>query len=176
MTCYLKYEEPLAIYDNYNDGDEFIVGFLAKADDKFALFNTITTRGYEDGFYLTLVDRIYRIDRNDRYISKILVFWHNLKQQKTNIPVEGKDALDSLLCYSLNEEKIISIFLFDEESTEITGFIDEYNRDTITIDLIDDYETRCGTSTIEVSIITKIRCDSGFERNLTLLLKSMITD
>ena len=56
-----------AIYDD--DDDTFRVGYLISTNEEHSLFRLYTTRGYDDGFYITKTEEIYRVDYNNAYIK-----------------------------------------------------------------------------------------------------------
>ena len=61
------------LYSIYDDIEttNFHVGYFIDSDEDFLLFNLITTRGFEDGFFLMREENVYRVDFEDRYIDRI---------------------------------------------------------------------------------------------------------
>ena len=167
LKNFLGSNNPISVYDDTNDTEKFMIGFLIGLTEQHALFNAITTRGFEDGYYLTLIEDIYRVDGGGgKYQNKILALWNNLKQVKAN-NIEIKDNLvNDLLSYSKDEKLPISIYIFNDDNTDITGFVNAFDNDIVTIDLIDNYGNEDGISIVDISRISRICCDSGYERNL----------
>jgi len=169
VKTFLNSEFPIAIYDDQSDTDKFTVGFLVATTDQYALINSISTRGYEDGFYLTLVEDIYRIDMRSQYLTKIMLLWQNLRQEKTLAFTSKDNLVTDLLKYAQKESLMVSLFLFNEETTGITVWLKELKESSITLELVDDYGRPDGISIIDSSNIARIYCDSGHERNMKYL-------
>jgi hypothetical protein len=175
LKSFLGHIMPISVYDDVSDSDKFKVGFLVRFTERYALFNCITTRGYEDGYYLTLVDDIYRIDTNSQYLEKIYALWNGLKQKRKDVFAIKSDVITDLLAYSQENELIVSIFLFEQQSTSITCSIKEISDDTIICAVVDDYGRDDGTTHIQKADIVRIYCNSGNERNLQYLREISVT-
>lgn len=160
----------ISVYDNRDDVDEFFVGYCIGISESYCLFNLITTRGYEDGYYLTMTDDIYKINDGDNYSKKIKNLFENLNQKLSKKLSVSDDLVKDLLLESQRKNYIVSLAINDTVPS-LTGFISSIDEEFINVEIIDDYGNADGQSIIEKSDITRIYCNSGNERNLGVLFE-----
>lgn len=154
-----------------DEGDEdFRVGYLLGSNEDFSLFALVTTRGYDDGWYLTQTDRIFRVDVSDRYTARIEKLFSLQKQEKRPI-LENADVLsDAWFCAQAKEaEEPVSAYLNTGET--ISGFVIDWTDETVTFARIDEEGRKNGISTVAWDAIVKLRRDSGEERILTQMVR-----
>ena len=156
-----------AIYDD--DDDNFRVGEVVFYNDIDAIFKTYTTRGYEDGLYMTKIDSIYRVDYNNKYIEKIKKLFASIEQNTCcyKFDFDGLDLSHELLEYSKQESYVITIKMSNEDviSGEVYNIDDQY----VYLNVINDDGESDGESIIKKDCIERIWCNTGYERNLQLL-------
>lgn len=162
----LNSETLVSFYDDINDTEKFYVGYYICSDDEFALFNLVTTRGYEDGLYLTAIDNIFRIDYDDLYTKKIEKLFCINNQRKIDFPNNNSELFKNIVNYSIENDYIVSI---GYEDNQISGFVKEFYNDYIVISSVNEYGEYDGRSIVSNSIIEFLRCNSGDERNISLL-------
>ena len=154
-----------------DEGDEdFRVGYLLGSNADFSLFALVTTRGYDDGCYLTPTTCITRIDISDRYTNRIEKLFSMQKQEKRPI-LENADVLtDAWFCAKAKSRgELVSAYL--ETGETISGFISGWTEETVTFARIDEEGREDGISAISWDTIIKLRSDSGDERILLSLYR-----
>lgn len=159
-----------SVYDDISE-DSFHVGYFVCSDDLFAVFNLFTTRGYEDGFYLTRLSNIYRIDFEDCYSHRILRLSQINNQKKSDVVFSrGISPMLSILDFSQKSEFLVTVEL--ENGAFVTGEIDSFSEDLLTINVVSDDGVVNGKAVILIDTILRLRSNSGTERNLQALLKN----
>ena len=169
LSRYLSPGQWCSFWDD--EGDEsFRVGYLLGSNEAFSLFALVTTRGYDDGCYLTPTTCITRVDISDRYTNRIEKLFSLQKQEKRPI-LENADVLtDAWFCEKAkNRGELVSAYL--ETGETISGFISDWTDETVTFARIDEEGREDGISAISWDTIIKLRSDSGDERILLSLYR-----
>ena len=156
-----------AIYDD--DDDTFRVGYLISTNEEYSLFRLYTTRGYDDGFYITKTEEIYRVDYNNAYMKRILKLNNRIDNidSPKNLNFNIKNLLVSLLNYAHENDCIVTIRLANGDV--VTGLIINVNDKQVFMNVINEDGESDGDSTIKTDVISRIWCDSGYERNIQML-------
>lgn len=154
-----------------DEGDEdFRVGYLLGSNEDFSLFALVTTRGYDDGWYLTPTACITRIDVSDRYTNRIEKLFSMQKQEKRPVLEKADILTDAWFCAQAKSRgEMVSAYL--ETGETISGFISDWTDETVTFARIDEEGREDGISAISWDSIIKLRSDSGDERILTSLYR-----
>jgi len=161
----------MSIYDETEERGKFHVCRYLYSDDDYVLFQSISTRGFDNGFYLIPVDCIYRVDVDDEYTKRIENLFQLQNQHISGGIDWGKEPLlIQLLKHSNNCNLIISIFLEDGEY--ITGKVmnlDVENKH-LHVEKITESGKKDGAAFINIECIERIICDSGEERCIEMLM------
>ncbi len=166
-------EKFMSVYDETEPNGKFHVCRYLSEDDTFVLFQAISTRGYNDGFYLIPIDNIYRIDLDDEYTKRMEKLFKLQNQQVLEgLSVTKNSLLIELLCHANQNKLVCSVFLEDEES--VTGWISEIDqkKNYLNIEQLAENGTKNGTVFINIDTIEKLICDSGTERCIEMLYQS----
>ena len=160
----------LSLYDQTeSDGNFHVCRYLEK-DDTFVLFQAISTRGYDDGFYLIMLEHIYRVDIADEYTNRVKKLFELQKQPYyDSYSLNENSLLGGLFSYAKQNDYVISIFLEDGE--DITGRINriDFNDEVVCVEKLTENGDKDGISFIELNEIEKVICNSGVERCIEML-------
>lgn len=165
------YKEKICSFYDDND-DTFRVGYLVDIDEQFAIFNIYTTRGYEDGLYLTRKEDIFRVDYENVYINRILKLSKLIDDNfcKIHLESETTNLKEVLLRHARKTKLIVTVRLTTEDT--LTGFVYDINDEFTILNVLDEDGKPDGKSAIKTEFIDRIWCDSGYERNVHLLYKA----
>lgn len=163
----------VSVYDQTeSDGNFHVCRYLGE-DDIFGLFQTVSTRGYDDGYYLVLLDYIYRVDIDDEYTERIKKLFELQRQPYYDCQFEDeKSLLVNLLSFSKQNNYVISIFL--ENGENITGHINCIDPDdeVVKVDKLTEDGDVDGVSLVALDLIEKVICNSGVERCIEMLAEN----
>ena len=162
----------LSMYDKTELDGSFHVARCLCYDHTHVLFQTITTRGYDDGFYLIPFSDIYRIDTDDEYTNRIVRLFQLQNQPLSNtFSLDKGSLLESFLCYAKEQKLVTSLFLEYEDT--ITGRISDVDikDNCLCVEQLTDSGKPDGNVSLNLDCITKIICNSGVERCIEMLSK-----
>lgn len=165
MNRYLGQEIPLAIFDDYENPDDFYVGFLLALDSEFVLINAIDKYGEEDGFRAIAVDDIFSIQEYTLYINRLMRLFHLKNQHRVEIAAGSENALHNLLQHA--KSKQLSIEINGDENQ--MGYVTDFDRDTLTIHATNHYCDDLGLSYFTINNIHLITCSRKALRDVDLL-------
>ena len=152
------------IYDDAGD-DTFRVGYLICHDNSTTLWNLFTTRGYEDGFYLTPSNEIFRLDFDNPYTARISGLMRMHGQRPASLHPETELPLAAyLLQYSKANSIYVTVML--DNGDRVTGEVADVGEACAMLAVVDDDGKQCGTSIIRNDAIVRIWSDSGVERSI----------
>ena len=161
----------LSIYDQTEENNNFHVCYYLGGDDTHILFQSISTRGYDNGFYLIPIDYIYRIDIDDAYTKRIekLFRLHNQSLKENVCMNSGESIIMHLLRYAQENHLITS--LFTESEVAVTGWISDVDieHNVLRIEQLTQFGERDGIVYLNIGSIEKIISDSGEERCIQML-------
>ncbi len=159
----------MSVYDETEEDGKFHVCRYLGEDDVFVLFQAISTRGYDDGFYLIPADAVTRVDVADAYTKRIAKLFALLEQPERTFECTAEPLLPHFLNHAAGKYITTSVFLEDGE--QVTGQILSVAEDNFLC------MTKCsedgqpdGTAYLRMDCIEKIICDSGVERNIAMLM------
>lgn len=163
----------LSVYDETEQAGSFHVCRFLCCDEVHILFQAITTRGYDDGFYLIPLDCVYRVDMDDEYTERIALLFQLHEQPLIDHCFFDKkeSLLLQMLRYAQTHRFVISLFLENED--DITGRILDINTDgnSLCIEKLTESGKKDGTIYLDLRCIEKIICNSGVERCIEMLSK-----
>lgn len=160
----------VSIYDTTETNGKFHVCRCLCCDETYMLLQTITTRGFDDGFYLIPIDYIYRIDIDDEYTNRIERLFHLQNQSiSENFCFGEGPILIQLFTYAKQNKLVTSFFI--ENGDDITGRISDIDTETnqIAIDKLTLDGKSDGRAILDVESIEKVICNSGEERCIEML-------
>ena len=168
----------LSVYDETEDNSAFHVCRYLCSDETDVLFQTITTRGYDDGFYLIPMEYIYRIDVDDEYTKRIEKLFHLHNQPLAeNACGSGEGSLFvQFLCYAQKNKLITSLFL--DNGDDVTGWVSNVDTEgnSLCIEQLTENGERNGTVFLGIENVEKVVCNSGVERCIEMLIASSGTE
>ena len=154
--------------------DLHLTGYVAKYSADEVLIAHISVHGYYDGFILKPVKDIYRIDYAGNYETKIARLYKQRKQGHPNLGGIGDgEIMPSLFSYAKDNSLIICL---EFQDNLLRGFVNNYNDNTICINIIDDYGCDDGISVINLEDILTVSVDTDDEQAALLLYKANQTN
>ena len=160
----------LSIYDETETNGKFHVCRCICCDETYVLFQAITTRGFDDGFYLIPINYIYRIDIDDEYTNRIERLFHLQNQLiSEDFCFSEGSLLAQLFAYAKQHKLVTSLFI--ESGDDITGQISDIDTEAnqILIDKLTLDGKYDGRAILDMESIEKVICDSGEERCIEML-------
>lgn len=161
------------VYSFWDDhGDEsFRVGFYIGGNEKYSLFELISTRGYSDGLYLTDTEAIYRADCGDSYTRRIERLFA-IQKQKHMRGMTDADNCSPTWLFEFAKRKKYVLSVQTEDGDTISGYVHEYADAAVTIDRLNDDGEYDGVTNLLIEKIIRIRCNSGND----LILQQLSND
>lgn len=159
LNNYMDKKEAISLFLE-DDDDKFYVGNIIAVDEKCFIINSITTRGYYDGFRLFFIDDLTRININGSYEKKIKLMATDSAQDKCDFDFKN-NLFINILTHIQSAKKIASFGLYSQSI--ITGYIEDFNKSTITLNVLDEYGRDDGKTIITLDHIKQISFDSGEE-------------
>lgn len=168
----LKEKRELCEIYSYGDFEAFSVGVIVNFDDEWCLYASVKPNGNFDGYCLEQAESIIRISRNTLYLDKInkLICKENAVYNVLDLP-QSEELFTSLIAYVMENNKIVTIKLFNDSDCAISGFLCDVTDDFLTIHAISDYGDYDGFDTVRISDVTGIYVDSENEDILCRILK-----
>jgi len=153
------------------DLDTFYVGYIRGISQNHIVFNAISTRGYNDGYYLLKVDDIVKISFEGQYEIKIYKLMENVGKSTDN-SFEFKfseDLFNDFFTYVSQNSFVVSLSLCDSDTFNITGKVQCIDSEVIELNQLDEYGNNDGTTIVRLDSITKAVVNSGNEINISFL-------
>ncbi len=164
----------VSIYSNYEDTEKFSVGRVLAVNDDDTVLYAYSPYGRYDGYLLKKTDSIFLIETGGSYLEKIAILSDkNCDDFKKEIrKFESSDLVNELLNFAQENSLIVSIELLDSGITDVQGFVDKSENESVIINAVDDYGYSDGTSAVNFRDITFISCDAEDERALKTLYEA----
>ncbi len=155
----LKHKTVYSFWDDYGD-ESFRVGFYIGGNENYSLFELISTRGYGDGIYLTDTASIYRADCGDSYTRRMEKLFR--VQNQTHIQgITDADNCSPMWLFEFAKGKKYVISIQTEDGDTISGYVNEYTHDAVTVNRLNDDGEYDGVTNLLIESIIRIRCNSG---------------
>ena len=147
-----------------NADDGFVVGFILAVSDGYVLIKEVDSYGKFDGYTLIRIEDIYQIHYSGKYEKKLEKLYD--LEDYSNILSPGllNPLVDSILHFAHDNHYIISVL--SEGGDTISGFIDSFSAVSLTIDCIDEFGQKNGTTIIDRNCVSRICCLSAYENSL----------
>lgn len=166
--CY-EGHKVISIYIDKENTDKFFTGYIGAYNDTEVLIKHISRHGLYDGYIIIRKDDIYQQDCDGIYQNKIETLYHAKDQTHENIEIHDDKVLQSALEFARKKGYAINVELQD---TSISGFVKEYDENTVCLDVIKEYDCASdGISEIRLEEINVFYIDSEDEQAILLLLK-----
>ena len=116
----------------YNDGDNFIAGYVLDLNNTFFTFQHLTKYGKLDGIILEKIETIQSVDFNDDYSRAMQYLFDNSEkldvEDSLKIKLNEKEdwQTDILKQFKGNTEQLISFEINGDDY--FTGFIEEFSK------------------------------------------------
>lgn len=175
ISC-VENREIVSIFCDDSNPSTFLTGRVLNVTEDELLLCHISPDGYYDGFIWIPTRYLFRVNIGGKYERKIQTLYQFRKQSHPTVPI--KDCLqNSLLSFCLTRNLIVSVEL---ESTTLRGQLVHFDKDIVSLSLLDDYGLPNGTSHVLNEQIISIAVDTSHEQNLRILVlektKSQATD
>ncbi len=157
-----------AVYTDISDTEKFAAGYYLGADKDNVLIAHITPYGKYDGYITKRVDDIYQIEKDGRYLRKLQDLYVLQNQKYEPICIE-EDIICEVLKWAFENEKIVSIEMGSSGFSDLQGYVDYVDEETVGILKIDDFGNLDGKATAELCNISNVICDSEKEQSLAIL-------
>lgn len=166
----LREENELCEIDFSSEGSEkFEVGYIVAVSDKYVLLESVETNGTHGGFVFNTLEDICRVQYKTRYIKKIQKLMGKALFVPKPSPVEGGNILEELLFYVQSAQRICYYALFDRDFFGY-GYVKEFNAETVTFQLVDEYGNFDGESVVRRDDITCLSFGGAAETKLEKLV------
>lgn len=154
-----KHDTVYSFWDDYDD-ESFRVGFYIGGNEVYSLFELISTRGYNDGLYLIDTASVYRADCGDSYTCRMEKLFAIQKQDHIR-GITNADNCSPAWIFAFAKSNNYVLSVQNEDCDTISGYVDEYSDDAVTINRLNDDGKYDGTTGLLVEKIIRIRCNSG---------------
>lgn len=161
-----KSNKIVSIYDDAEESDKFLTGYINCYNENEILINHITPSGLYDGFILKQISDIFRIDYDDKYQLKIEKLYLLKHQSHYNININDECLLYPILDFAL--KKHLVIFVSFKKNT-VFGFVQSFDNNIINLISIDDYGYNSGKCSICIDDILEFEVDTQEAQDLKLL-------
>lgn len=153
-----------------------LTGYILCSNDDYVVISHINAHGLYDGYILKRTEDIYRIDYDGKYEKRIEALYL-LRNQTHNLISEDdlkydNSLLELILDIAESTHKIISI---EYEDVVISGFVDSFTEELVTLFIVDENGYQDGHTTIYLSSIETIALDTDTEQDI-LLLNNHLTE
>lgn len=155
------------------DTNLFLQGYLLAFDDDHVLIASITEDGISDGFLLFELENIRRIEHSSIYeernefLYKARHQYHAQLNLQPNIPL-----FKQILEMSKRNQRIIRVFLTEDDDNSVNGYVQDYNEDRIILKVFDDCGEENGSSVVDLYMIFIIEFDSSVCDSIELLRRN----
>lgn len=164
----IKEGKLIAVYSDKNDTEKFAAGFFIGKDDENIVLAHISPYGKYDGYLIKRIEDVFSVEYDNDYCNKLESLYRLQNQAHATINL-GDNAILAIIEWAYENKKIVSLELCDSGYTDIQGYINSIDSDSIEICKVDDYGEENGSATIEPSALSGIKCDSENEIALNLL-------
>lgn len=164
-----------SVYPNADESDHFSAGFVECISNEHVLLQSISTAGLYDGYVLRRMDQIFRVNTDGEYENRLRLLYEI--QAQTHKPLtsqqseENRNLLVEVLENSIAHHLVVGIGL-SNGADDINGWVKEISDSHVTISNISYYGNPDGMTTILLSDIDLINCDTDDEIALRLLNES----
>lgn len=162
MIHYLSIGTLYSFWDDYHD-DDFRVGYFMGGNEKFLLFSLVSTRGFDDGLYLTLNQNIFRADSSDEYTRRINRLFNIQGQKNRTLDKSFGEITGCNFCKTAQRHgEPLSIFINSGDT--ICGYVKNIFEDAVQLNKLNENGQDDGEALVLWECIEKYRMDSGEER------------
>lgn len=162
MINYLSVGTLYSFWDDVCE-DDFRVGYFMGGNERFSLFSLVSTRGFDDGLYLTLSQNIFRVDTSDEYTRKIGRLFAIQEQTHRILDESFGDINGYNFCKSVQKRgEPLSVFINSGDT--ICGYVKNIFEDAVQLIKLNENGQDDGEAIVLLECIEKYRFDSGEER------------
>lgn len=171
LCCEKKLVE---IYNKNDDFNKFNLGMLISVNQTEYVYVSIDKQGRSDGIRIGLIDDIFRIVDEGKYIDKyskiISAFGRKISIDRyLRYFSNEKCNLESFLQYSQDEDMVVSLSLCGSNEYNISGLVCSIDENILKLKELDTYGEPVAVSYINIEDIDYCSCDSEDERILKML-------
>ena len=157
------------IYTDDYDFENCSVANIIADDNYYYLLANVTPRGKSDGFYLLKQEDVVGLQKNTAYINKVKTLYRLKQENHLEYNGEKENLLLGLLHFAKQKELIISIVMGDSDLYGLQGFVEDIDKEILTITNIDSFGNEDGESAVRIEDISAIACDDENGSDLKLL-------
>lgn len=163
----------IGIRINEEDWDEVLIGFIYSINTTNVVMNEIDENGNSTGYTTISINKILRIDLDDRYQKRLKFIFDNRKKiiadNQITISNDTKALLNNINILIKNKQ--ICTLYFDEDQY-ITGILQKKDSKFILVKNIGRQGDDEGFSYYELNRIIGLKYDGIDERKISLLYKN----
>lgn len=155
------------------DSDYFAVGYVVACDSEYYLVETVTFEGRHNGFQCYLVDDLYKVQTDTRYLADIerLMNFYNYEYSRVDIPLVGRDVLAQTLNYAKNHAKVCTIKPLNNYERRISGIVEDVDDEIVTVKMLEQSGRADGVCYVRTEDITSVSVGAEDEIKLDILSK-----
>lgn len=166
---YMKTHKNVSIYTNQNNTDTFINGYVIGVDDHDFLISSYTPNGAYDGYIMRPIEDVFQIQVDTKYNIAMTQLIEDTVSCEDFCAPEEELLISVFLRWIKRKGLVLSVRLYQSESLDISGYIEEVNEQTCVIRLLDLYGQEDGKTVIDLDCITEVYCDTDTEQRIQKL-------
>ena len=155
----------VSFYTDPDEPDSFTLGYLLQMDNDNILLNMIDSFGEENGFCTINVNDIFIFDGDKMYSEKMHKLFMIKNQQRKYIELFETTAIANLLKHVMDNNLLVEI----NEDDNYMGHVSYFSKETLVLNIIDNYCNDMGTATIDMTSINTLKCQNRYLKDLELI-------
>lgn len=155
----------VSIYAHADEPDSFTLGYLLQMDNDNVLMNTIDSYGEENGFCIIKMSDIFIFDEDKMYSEKMQKLFAIKNQKRRYIASLHTNPISDFLQYAVDNNLLIEV----NEDDSYMGHISYFSKETLVLEIIDNYCNDMGTATIDMEYVKTLKCQNRYLKDLELL-------
>lgn len=155
------------------------IGYVDEISDSWVRIRAISREGYNGGYFISSLEKIFRIGIHDSYVKKIEFIKNNImdvfKAVEFLLPIEENNIIYTTLKEAQQKELIVTLWT-EDDGDSVIGYVDDFNEDTVKILVIDDFGEEDGFIVIALSEVVNIACNDRKCQVIKFLNKNKMHD
>ena len=165
-----KEKKLVSLYGHMGGEQTVLTGYILYMTEEELLMAKISSRGEYDGFVLQRPKCFFRAETDGSRERRMgTLYLHKKKSHGRIYKLDQQTCIDALLRYA-KEQGLLMNFNMDEDGKySILGFIQDFSKNFIKIQKIDQDGFEDGFVYLDVQKIVSCRCDTAGEQDILLL-------
>lgn len=150
---------------------ESIIGYIVELTDNNITVNEIDEIGSFNGFSTFKLDSIVDIvmdDKTLRCLTSLNTYNKQIFANTTSTIWGIGDEIKNHIFQMKQRNELFTLFVEDDE-TSVIGFVNDFDDNSVLIDMVDNYGEKNGKILIPYEIITGVRCKSAEDQARLIL-------